>query len=70
MKATPEVEADMTRILEPLLTAKEVATYLNCRKKRVYDLEIPSIRISSDSLRWRRSDIEQFLVSRTEGTLS
>ena len=50
--------------LEPLLTAEQVAGMLAVRPKRVYELGIPCVRISTRSLRWRRSDLEAWLASR------
>ena len=50
-----------------LLTATEVAQILNVRDKRVYQLNIPAIRLTPRTLRWRRSTVEQWLADRTEG---
>ena len=49
---------------EPLLTVKEVATILNVPFKRVYELDIPAVRIAARSLRWRRSDVQQWIERR------
>ena len=40
------VDGGSTADVEHLLTAKEVAEVLNVRPKRVYELSIPSVRIS------------------------
>jgi predicted DNA-binding transcriptional regulator AlpA len=52
---------------EPLLTAAEVAKILAIRTKRVYELGIPAVRLSEKCLRWRRSAVDVWLESRTEG---
>ncbi len=49
---------------EPLLTVKEVATILNVPFKRVYELGIPAVRLSTRSLRWRKSDVQQWIERR------
>jgi predicted DNA-binding transcriptional regulator AlpA len=49
---------------ESLLTAREVAGILRVRPKRVYELGIPTIRISPRSLRWRHSAVQQWLAER------
>ncbi len=49
---------------EPLLTVKEVATILNVPFKRVYELGIPAVRLSARSLRWRSSDVQQWIEGR------
>lgn len=50
-----------------LLKAEEVAQILAVRKKRVYELGIPSIRISEKSIRWRMKDVEHWLLEHTRG---
>ncbi len=50
--------------LEPLLTAAEVARILSVRPKRVYELGIPAVRISTKSLRWRPSTVAAWLEQR------
>jgi predicted DNA-binding transcriptional regulator AlpA len=59
---------EATAALEPLLTAAEVAQVLGVRPKRVYELGIPSVRLSTKSLRWRRSAVQAWIDSRSEGT--
>jgi hypothetical protein len=54
-------------LIEPLLTAAEVARILAVRPKRVYELGIPSVRLSEKCLRWRRSVVLAWLEARTEG---
>lgn len=49
---------------EPLLTVKEVARLLSVPVKRVYELGIPAVRLSTRSLRWRLSDIQQWIERR------
>ena len=50
---------------EPLWTAEQVARYLGVRKKRTYELGIPSVRLSRHALRWRPADVERWLNART-----
>jgi predicted DNA-binding transcriptional regulator AlpA len=58
-------DAPVTRgELGPLLTAVQVARILAVRPKRVYELGIPAVRISSKSLRWRQEDLEIWLEQR------
>lgn len=49
---------------EPLLTARDVARMLSVPGKRVYELGIPAVRISTRSLRWRLSDVQQWIEGR------
>ena len=49
---------------DPLLTAKQVAAILRVRPKRVYELGIPTVRISARQLRWRPSVVQQWIASR------
>lgn len=59
------VEASRATIgLDSLLTAKEVASILGVRPKRVYELGIPTVRISARQLRWRPSALQQWIGSR------
>jgi predicted DNA-binding transcriptional regulator AlpA len=51
---------------EQLLTAREVAAFIGVNEKRVYELGIPAIRISERSLRWRRTDVLQWIEERRE----
>ena len=53
-------------ILNKLLTAKDVAAILGVSHKRVYELGIPCIRISSRSLRYQQSDVSAWLKRRKE----
>jgi len=48
----------------PLLDARQVATWLSVRRKRVYELDIPAVRISRRALRWRAEDVLSWLESR------
>lgn len=50
--------------IEPLLTARQVATILGVRDKRVYELGIPAVRLSEWSLRWRPSDVRDWIERR------
>lgn len=47
-----------------LLTAKDVARLLNISIKRVYELEIPQVRLSAKTIRWRQSDLVTFIKRR------
>ncbi len=49
---------------EPLLTVKDVARILSVPVKRVYELGIPAVRLSARSLRWRLSDVQQWIDRR------
>jgi predicted DNA-binding transcriptional regulator AlpA len=49
---------------EPLLNAKQVAAILNVPYKRVYELDIPAVRLAARSLRWRTSDVQQWIERR------
>ncbi len=49
---------------ERLLRAIDVAAILGVPTKRVYELGIPAVRLSSRCLRWRRSDLERWLDGR------
>ncbi len=49
---------------EPLLSAKEVARILSVPVKRVYELGIPAVRLSTRSLRWRMSDVQRWIEGR------
>ena len=49
---------------EPLLTVKEVARILSVPVKRVYELGIPAVRLSTRSLRWRMSDVQRWIEGR------
>ncbi len=49
---------------EPLITVKDVAAMLNVPFKRVYELGIPAVRLSTRSLRWRKSDVQQWIERR------
>jgi predicted DNA-binding transcriptional regulator AlpA len=53
-----------TRVTEPLLTARDVAKLLSVPMKRVYELGIPAVRLSTRSLRWRLSDVQQWIERR------
>lgn len=57
---------DVPSALEPLLTAAEVGRILSVRPKRVYELGIPAVRLSTKSLRWRPSVVQAWLQSRSE----
>ena len=51
-------------LLNQLLTAKQVAVILGVRSKRVYELGIPTVRLSARQLRWRPSAVQQWIASR------
>ena len=51
-------------VIEPLLTVKELARILSVPVKRVYELGIPAVRLSTRSLRWRMSDVQQWIERR------
>lgn len=63
--AGPTLSPDLTAASsEPLLTVKDVATMLSVPVKRVYELGIPTVRLSTRSLRWRKSDVQQWIERR------
>jgi len=49
---------------ERLLRAADVAAILSVPTKRVYELGIPAVRLSSRCLRWRCSDVECWVEER------
>ena len=49
---------------EPLWTVDQVAEYLQVPVKRVYELPIPRIRLSSRRCRWRPRIVINFVTSR------
>jgi predicted DNA-binding transcriptional regulator AlpA len=49
---------------ERLLTAAEVARIVGVSPKRLYELGIPSVRISERSLRWRPSTVAAWIAQR------
>jgi predicted DNA-binding transcriptional regulator AlpA len=51
-------------VIEPRLTAKEVAAILRIREKAVYALGIPCERLTARRIRWRRCDVEAWLEQR------
>ena len=57
-----------TEVVSPetarLLRADEVARILNVRPKRVYELGIPAVRISERAVRWRPSQVQQWIEER------
>ena len=48
--------------VEPLLTAAQVARWLNVKTRSVYELPLPQVRISMRSLRWRRADVRDHIA--------
>ncbi len=58
------LESEPPAVVEPLLTAKQVAEILNVRPKRVYELSIPSVRISDRQVRWRLETLERWIKER------
>ena len=51
---------------EPLLTAADVARLLRVPMKSVYELPIPRIRLGRRRIRWRPSDVHEFVNRRVE----
>ncbi len=49
---------------ERLLRAVDVAAILSVSPKRVYELGIPAVRLSSRCLRWRCTEVERWLERR------
>jgi predicted DNA-binding transcriptional regulator AlpA len=58
------VNHDRERRQEELLTAAEVARIVGVSPKRLYELGIPSVRISERSLRWRPSTVAAWIAQR------
>lgn len=50
---------------DQLLTAKELAPLLRVRVKRVYELNLPTVRLTSRSIRYRVRDVQAWLAKRT-----
>lgn len=53
---------------EPLMTAEQVAEYLQVPTKSVYDLSIPRVRIGQRRVRWRPDDVRAFIEDRMEAS--
>ena len=49
-----------------LLTAEQVGPILGVRAKRVYELGIPSVKISERSVRWRPEAVRTWIKEREE----
>ena len=62
--STPLVRLERSEAPERLLTAAEVARWLNVKPKRVYELGVPAVRISERSLRWRPSEVARWIEER------
>ncbi len=54
--------------VQHLLDVREVAAILGVRPKRVYELDVPCVRLSERSLRWRPEVVAQWILER-EGVL-
>ncbi|MBA2459079.1 MAG: helix-turn-helix domain-containing protein [Gemmatimonadales bacterium] len=54
--------------IEPLLTARQVAAIVGVSPKRLYELGIPSVRISDRALRWRPATVATWIADRERGT--
>ncbi len=52
-EATAEVFTAVPAALEALLTAEQLARILGVRPKRVCEVDVPRVRLSARSLRWR-----------------
>jgi predicted DNA-binding transcriptional regulator AlpA len=61
---TLELAGEPASNSDSLLMAKDVARILNVPLKRVYELGIPAVRISSRSIRWRLSDVQRWIEGR------
>lgn len=48
----------------PLLKANEVAEWLNVSTKRVYELDIPHMRVAERTLRWDPLAVAEYLDNR------
>jgi predicted DNA-binding transcriptional regulator AlpA len=46
------------------MDAKAVAAMLGVRPKRVYELDIEHVRIGERTIRWLRSDVEDWVQTR------
>lgn len=51
---------------ERLLTARELADWLQLPPKSIYELPIPRIVLGPRRIRWRPEDVRDFLNSRIE----
>lgn len=59
---TSEVREDT--LGRPLLKAKEVGEWLNVSTKRVYELDIPHMRVAERTLRWDPLAVAEYLDGR------
>jgi predicted DNA-binding transcriptional regulator AlpA len=60
------VRPDLTPgVPDELIDAKAMAVFLGIRRKEVYDLPIPTVRLSPRRLRWWRSDVLRYVNERT-----
>jgi predicted DNA-binding transcriptional regulator AlpA len=50
---------------DELLTRDEVAAWLKLPPKSVYELPIAKVKLGHRTVRWRRSDVEEFIDRRT-----
>jgi len=55
------------QVEDELLDAGELAAFLKVRKKRVYELGIPCVRLSAKTIRWARNDVLRWVASRRAG---
>lgn len=48
-------------MLDPLLTADELAAYLKCSRRQLYDMKLPQPIYVGRLPRWRSSDISEWV---------
>jgi predicted DNA-binding transcriptional regulator AlpA len=64
---THDIKLFSDREPDRLLNAKQVASMLNIRPKRVYDLGIRRVLLSPRTVRWKQVDVEGWIESRSRG---
>jgi hypothetical protein len=47
--------------VEALLKAEQVARLLNVRTKRVYELDLPTVKLGRKTHRWRVGDVVEYV---------
>jgi predicted DNA-binding transcriptional regulator AlpA len=50
---------------EALLKAEQVAQMLNLRTKRVYELDLPTVKLGRKTYRYRLSDVVEYVKARS-----
>ncbi len=59
-------EGAVGRDPDRLLTAKELAHQLNVPTKKVYELPIVQVRLTTRRIRWKQSDVDAYVSERSQ----